>query len=72
MSATGGVVGVPVADTDDAELVGVRRALVVVFAAPEANDNGNIDVLATQVFDAVGALRVLMSIGCPEASFERP
>lgn len=43
------VVGVLVLDTDDAELLGVYRLSLVVFAAFESDDHVSINVLTAQV-----------------------
>jgi hypothetical protein len=61
------VVGARLEDTDDAELLGVRRLVVVVFAAVELDDYINIDVLAVQVSDTSKTCEPSMSIELPRS-----
>lgn len=56
------LVGAWVEATDDAELLGIRRLLVVVFTAVELDDYADIDVLAVQVSNTSKTCKSSMSI----------
>jgi hypothetical protein len=56
------LVGAWVEATDDAELLGIRRLLVIVFTAVELDDYADIDVLAVQVSNTSKTCKSSMSI----------